>query len=303
MNGLFDDLRTAFRRQDNALIQLILINIIVFLGLLVVFATLRLTGLESIYFHYIEIHFELPSLLHKFVWRPYTLMTYAFQHAGVFHILFNMLFLYWFGMVVVEYLNSKRLVSIYILGALAGGIGFLLLYNTLIPPKSPLVGASGAVYAVMVAAATIAPDYTFYLLLFGPVRIKYIVPILVILSYVGLSGDNPGGNAAHLAGALTGYLFVIQLRKGNDLGAWIHNFMDFARGLFRKKSKIKVSHSSKKKSKVYSNAGAQNYARPEAEEEMPNQAEIDAILDKISASGYQSLTKEEKQKLFKASKS
>jgi membrane associated rhomboid family serine protease len=302
MNGLFDEIKSAFNRQDNALIQLILINIIVFLGTAIIATTLHLLGFRSFYESYIAIQFELPSVLGSLIWRPHTLLTYAFQHAGLLHILFNMLFLYWFGAVIVDYLGSKRIVSIYILGALAGALGFLILSNTLLPHGTHLVGASGAVFAVMVAAATLAPDHTFYLLLFGPVRIKYIVPVLVILAYVGLGGSNAGGEAAHLGGALMGYIYIVQLKKGNDLGAWIFGLRDSITGLFKKKSKVNVSYSSQKKSKVYSSNASNNYNKASSPEDVPNQEEVDAILDKISETGYSSLSKEEKQKLFNASK-
>ncbi len=302
MNGLFDDIKNAFKRQDNALVQLILINIIVFLGTLILATTLTLVGLKQFYTSYIEIQFELPSSLSNLIWVPHTVLTYAFQHADLWHILYNMLVLYWFGVVIIDYLGSKRIVSIYILGALAGAFGFLILSNTLLPSNTYLIGASGAVFAVMVAAATLAPDYTFYLLFFGPIRIKYIAPVLVILSYIGLSGNNAGGQAAHLGGALIGYIYIIQLKKGNDIGAWIHDFADSIKGLFKKESKVKMSHSGQKKSKVYSNNAANAYNTNSSPNEVPNQEEVDAILDKITESGYNSLSKEEKQKLFNASK-
>lgn len=303
MNGLFDDIKNAFRRQDNALIQLILINIIVFLGTMILATTLTLTGLRKFYDAYIAIQFELPSVLSQLIWRPHTLFTYAFQHAGILHILFNMLFLYWFGAIIVDYLGSKRIISIYILGSLAGALGFLLLSNSILPNGTHLVGASGAVFAVMVAAATLAPDHTFYLLLFGPVRIKYIVPILVILAYIGLGGSNAGGEAAHLGGALLGYIYITQLKKGNDIGAWIHTWFEGVQGFFKKKKKTNMSYTSQKKSKVYSNSAANSYnSNSNSPNDIPNQEEVDAILDKISESGYNSLSKEEKQKLFNASK-
>jgi membrane associated rhomboid family serine protease len=308
MSSILDDLRTAFRRRDNALMQLILINVIVFLGLMVLHVTAQLSGLERYTLLLIN-QFELPADVSKFIWRPWTLLTYAFWHGGVLHILFNMLALYWFGQILTEYLGSKRLVSVYILSALFGGFLFILLYN--FAPiaqwqnavhNTVLLGASGAVYGVVVAAATIAPNYTLFLFLFGPVQIKYIAAIYVILSYIGLGGWNAGGNIAHLGGALIGYLYIIQLKKGTDIGEWIHVVLDGIKGIFKPKPKMKVSHSVK--SKVTTQAGYQQKAKnnTNATSDTPNQAEIDAILDKISATGYESLSKEEKQKLFHASK-
>ncbi len=135
----------------------------------------------------------------------------------------NMLFLYWFGKLIDEYLGTRRLINLYLLGGIIGGISYLLIYN-LIPNfrqsiGTPLLGASGAVYAVVIGAATLMPNYTFFLLLLGAVRIKYIAAFFLVLSFVDLSRDsNPGGNIAHLGGALLGFIFITQLKKGNDLG-------------------------------------------------------------------------------------
>ena len=300
MNGILDDLKNVFRKPDNALLRLIIINVIVFLGLGVLTTTLRLFGSEGMakIFHDQVV---LPGNLSDLLYRPWTVLTYAFGHADFLHILGNMLALYWFGLIIAEYLGSKKLINIYVLGALAGSMSFLLLV-TLTPYTAPgLIGASGAVFAVMVAAATLSPNYTFYLLFIGPVRIKYIAALWVVLSYIALGGLNTGGNLAHLAGALLGYVYIIQLKKGTDLGSWIHDFTDYVSNLFQKKPKMRVSHN-KSKSKVTATTAYRSHNK-NAGENIPDQDEIDAILDKISASGYESLTKEEKQKLFRASKS
>jgi hypothetical protein len=207
-----------------------------------------------------------------------------------------MLFLYWFGKLIDEYLGNRRLINLYLLGGLAAGISYLLIYN-LIPNfrpaiGTPLLGASGAVYAVVVGAATLMPNYTFFLLLLGPVRIKYIAAFFIVSSFVDLSNDaNPGGNIAHLGGALLGFFFITQLKKGNDIGKPLTSVAEWIKKLFQPKPKLKVTHRSPVRN-------GQAAATPHA---IPNQDEIDAILDKISRSGYDSLTKEEKQKLFRAS--
>lgn len=311
MSGFMQDLRNAFSPNGRMYVQLIIINVLLFLGLNVLIVTLSLFNASYIG-AIIASQFELPANATQLLYRPWTLITYSFWHFDVFHILFNMLAFYWFGQIFEEYVNRKRLLSVYILSALSGGFLFLLLYN-FAPveiwrnrlPTTVLLGASGAVYGVVVATATLLPTYTFFLFLIGPVQIKYIAAVYVILSYIGLMGGNAGGNMAHIGGAIMGYIFTIQLQKGNDLGAWIHDFADWLKALFRPKPKMQTSYKSKEKAtvnqtKTKSNAQASSQTNAS---DTPNQDEIDTILDKISATGYDSLTKEEKQKLFKASKS
>jgi hypothetical protein len=154
-----------------------------------------------------------------------------------------------------------------------------------------MIGASGAVYAVVVGAATLMPNYTFFLFLLGPVRIKYIAAFYVILSFAQSIGSNAGGNIAHLGGALLGFIFVRQLKKGTDLGQPLTNMAEGIKKLFNRKPAMKVTYHRRDTTRPSYNTTAYT----------PNQDEIDAILDKISRSGYESLTKEEKQKLFRAS--
>jgi hypothetical protein len=213
-----------------------------------------------------------------------------------------MLFLYWFGGLVHEYLGNRRLVNLYILGGIIGGLFFMIAYN-LIPyfklsvDNSLMLGASGATYAVVLAAATLLPDYTFMLLFIGPVRIKYIALFYIIVSIASTIGTNAGGNIAHLGGALIGYIYIKQLRKGVDLGSPISAIFDFINSLFVEappKLQMKVTHRS------YTNAGY-NQSTHFTSDDAPNENEVDELLDKISKSGYESLSKDEKLKLFKAS--
>jgi membrane associated rhomboid family serine protease len=296
MNGILDDFRNAFSRKNNALIQIILINIIVFLLIAVIWVVLKFSNNMGL-LTTITDQLVLPASLPRLMYKPWTLFTYFFTHEEIFHILFNMLFLYWFGKLIEEYLGNRRLVNLYILGGLVGGILYIAMYN-LLPyfanqvKDSTMMGASGAVYAVVVGAATLMPNYTFHLLLIGPVRIKWIAIFYVVFSFVQLRVGNEGGNFAHLGGALLGFVFIKQLRNGNDLGKPLTAVAEWFNGLFRKKPVMKVTYQSKSKGGYsYSNT---NYG-------VPNQDEIDNILDKISRSGYESLTKEEKQKLFRAS--
>lgn len=300
MSSVFDDIKNAFNRTGNGLTQIILINVIVFVALILLNVTLTLTGNRDIY-EWISYQLFLPASIEGFIYKPWTLFTYFFAHdtANFFHIIFNMLFLYWFGMLISEFLGSRRVINLYILGGVAGGITYLLAYNT-IPYFSErayntvLLGASGSVYAIVIGAAVLLPDYTFFLLFLGPVKIKYIAAFYAFLSFAQTVGPNAGGNIAHLGGALMGFLFIWQLKKGNDWGKPIDTTFQFIQNITKPKPKIKVT---------YKNPHVEKKKTATTAKEEVTQDEIDAILDKISKHGYEKLTKEEKQKLFKASQS
>ena len=292
MTSIFDDIRLAFTRRDNALNQLLLVNIIVFVVLIMLLVVFKISHNEHVYKTIVS-YLALPSEPGTFLRRPWTIFTYFFTHEGWLHIIFNMLNLYWFGMLIREYLGSKKLLSLYVLGGLAGGVLYLLFYH-LIPffiqrGSAEMIGASASVLAIIVAAATLLPNFAFHLLLLGPVKIKYIAAFLVLLSISGAVGSNAGGNVAHLGGALLGFVFIRQLQKGRDLGRPIHSFWDFITNLFSRRPRMKVS---------YKNPTTTTFNPANGK---PSQQEIDLILDKISRSGYESLSKEEKQKLFRAS--
>jgi membrane associated rhomboid family serine protease len=176
---MFDEFKSAFQRHNNAHVQLIIINIVIFVVLAVLRVVALIGGLGD-YFDIFHNEFSIPARFAEFITRPWTLLTYAFMHdlTGIVHILFNMLTLYWFGRLFAEYLGSDKLIALYVLGALAGGTLYLLAYNTIpyfVEISSHvyinMVGASAAVDAIVVATATLLPDYTFFLLFLGPVRI------------------------------------------------------------------------------------------------------------------------------------
>jgi membrane associated rhomboid family serine protease len=297
---VFDEFKNAFSRHNNAHVQLIIINVVVFLILAVVKVGSIVSESPQV-FLFVESQFAIPAPFLSFIQKPWTLIAYSFVHdlSSIWHILFNMLALYWFGKLFVEYLGSDKLVAVYVLGAIAGGLLYLLVYNT-IPyyqgriPELGMVGASAAVYAVLVAAATLLPDYTFFLLLFGAVRIKYIALIYIVISFIGTIGLNAGGNIAHLGGAFIGYIYIKQLQAGVNWGGWITATLVWFKGLFTPTSKVKVTY---RKTEPRATPSAPNSKMSKA-----SQDEIDAILDKISDRGYESLSKEEKEKLFNASK-
>jgi membrane associated rhomboid family serine protease len=294
---MLDEFKNAFQRYNNAHVQLIIINILMFVVLGVVMVISLVSGFDSI-FKAIHNQFSIPPVFSDFITRPWTLITYMFTHdlTGILHILFNMLVLYWFGRLFVEYLGSDKLIALYILGGIAGAVAYLLAYNS-IPyyierSQFPgMVGASAAINAIVVATAVLLPNYTFFLLFFGPVKIKYIAAITVFLSFLGTVGTNEGGNIAHLGGALIGFIYMKQLQAGINWGGWVTMTIEFLKDLFKAKPRVKVSYRNEKPA-------------PKKADGKPNvsQDELDAILDKISAGGYESLTKEEKEKLFNASK-
>ncbi|MDQ2770849.1 MAG: rhomboid family intramembrane serine protease [Bacteroidota bacterium] len=302
--SIVQDIRTAFSRRDNALVQLIWLNVLVFAAVVLLEAITFFTqtaGVQVLIMRQLALSAN-PGVLLR---HPWTVLTYAFTHQGFFHILFNMLNLYWFGILLREYLGDRRLVSIYILGGLAGAAVFVLMYN-LIPILQPaaqagqlVLGASGAVTAVIVAAATLLPDYQFSLILIGPVKIKWIAAALVLISLAGVNGGNAGGEIVHLGGALLGFVFIKQLQAGHDLGRPVQAVGDWLARLRSRQPAMRVSTPSRRPAPVAAAGPGKAKKAPDAD--LPMQDEVDRILDKISRSGYESLSKEEKQKLFRAS--
>jgi membrane associated rhomboid family serine protease len=269
--------------------MLIAINVAVFLAINIpAVIEWLLTGSQNIIFYYTTEYLAIPAYLPKLLVRFWTPLTYMFMHDGIFHILFNMLWLYWLGQVFEEYLGTKRIVGVYLLGGLAGALLFVLSYNLFpvfatVLPLSTAVGASASVMAIIVATATLLPDYSIPLIFIGPVKLKWIALAIVIIDYLSISGPNSGGEIAHLGGALLGFVYIKRLQKGSD---WVANIT----GIFKpgpQLSKLKVvARNNNKKS-------ANN---------RPRQEDVDRILDKISTSGYESLTADEKEVLFRASK-
>lgn len=291
--SILKDIQAQFKLQDNALIKIILINVLVYVVDCIIWIVAKVSTHDA-WFYTIQSYQGASSSLIEIAYRPWTLITYAFSHEipSPFHIFFNMLGLYWFGGLISEYIGGRRLVSLYFIGALMGVALYLICYN-FIPfyadrHTSLLIGASGSVLATVVGAATLIPTYRFHLIFLGPVKIVYIAAFYVFISIIGSVQGNAGGNLAHLGGALAGFLFIYFLKQGTDLGKPINACIDFIGRVFSKKKHIHVGFYNKSKSNA-------------ATADVPNQKDIDTILDKISRSGYESLTKEEKQKLFKAS--
>lgn len=308
--NFWDNLRNAFKHSDNSLYKLLAINILMFFVVLVFRVFMTIGGLGNLYTTVLS-YLMMPASFSRLATQPWSIFTYMFLHEGILHILFNMLFLFWFGQLIHQFLGSRKLANLYILGGLAGALFYVLIYN-LSPyfntnlDSSLMLGASAGIFAIVVGAATLSPNTTFFLILLGPVKIKYIAIFYVILSFANSAGANAGGELAHLGGALLGYLYIVQLRKGNDWGVPVQKVGSFFEDLFSgRKSKVKVSY---RKAKTSNGGGFSSFTKATKSSPTPissddaTQEEIDKILDKIADRGYEALNKEEKRKLFEFSK-
>jgi membrane associated rhomboid family serine protease len=277
----WQNLQYKMLRSGSKLNLLIGINIIVFLVITIADTLAKFLFHNPIIDVYSSEYLLLPSYLPKLLTRFWTPFTYMFMHAGIFHILFNMLAFYWFGQIFEEYLGKQRTLGLYLMGGLLGAFLFVFCFNvfpSLAGSGSILVGASASVMAIIAATATLLPNNTFSIILIGPVKLKWIVLFFILIDFIGITGPNAGGEIAHLGGALMGFIYIKQLERGHDMIAGIAN-------VFKPKSKLKV---------VSNNSSRNSSGRP-------RQEEIDLILDKISQSGYDSLNKQEKEILFRAS--
>lgn len=281
-------------KSANLVVKLIVINALVFLGVrLISFIIQSQPGILAKWF-------VLPDAFSELILQPWAFFTYSFLHFDFFHVLFNMLWLHWFGQIVLNLFTPKRFLTIYLLGGLFGGLLFVLAYN-LFPvfanSKGYLIGASGAVMAVMVFMAAYAPNTEMRIFRFN-IKLWHIAAFFVVLDLVRLpTSGNAGGLLAHFGGAIFGYVYARQMLKGNDIGLWFEKIMDGIANLFKtRKGKPFV--------KVHRNKATQFNSKRSKEKDTKNihQKKVDAILDKIGKSGYESLTKSEKDYLFKAGK-
>ena len=244
--------------------------------------------------------FECPASLRRLLIQPWSLVTYMFMHADVFHILFNMLWLYWFGQLFLYLFSAKHFRGLYFLGGLCGGALYILAYN-IFPFFAPyighsyMLGASASVLAIAVATAVREPDYRVNLLLFGAVRLKYLTLIMIVTDLLFITSSNAGGHTAHLGGAIAGFWFARSFQHGTDPTWWINKTIDTITGWFSRSKRPK-----KPKMKVHYGGRAADYDYNARKRD--REAEIDRILEKLKKSGYESLTSEEKKSLFDASK-
>ena len=290
--GIWDDIKKTFRNGSN-LTRIIYINIAVFILITLTAITGFLLNNSSISDTVLDI-LSVPSSFKALALRPWTVITYMFLHKDIWHILFNMLWLYWFGKIFLEYLDQRKLVAVYLLGGLSGALVYILSFNIFpafsgVVAESVAIGASASVMAVVIAIASYVPDYTIQLLLLGRIKIKYMALAIFILTSIMDFSVNSGGKLAHIGGAFLGYFYSLNLRQGRDIGKSFNRVIDFIATFLKPRKKLKVTYKKPKNDFEY------NKIRLE------HQAKINHILDKISKGGYDSLTREEKETLFNES--
>ena len=288
--NIADEIKESFKK-GSTLTRLIYVNIGVFLFLRIINVFFFLLNEEFSLINWLA----LPADFIQLQFKPWTILSYMFLHYSFMHILFNILWLYWIGKIFLFYFDEKKLLSVYLLGGFFGGIFFLVAYNlfpafTGVVNFSQLLGASASVLAVIAAVATYAPNHTINLMFIGQVKMKHLALVSVLLYVMGISSSNSGGNLAHLGGAFFGFIFALNYRKGNDLTKVMNSIIDFIVKLFKPKQKIQVTYRGSKNDMEYNR------------QKNVKQEEINRVLDKISKSGYDSLTKEEKELLFKMGK-
>jgi membrane associated rhomboid family serine protease len=288
--NLWDEIKESFR-EGSALTRLIYINLGVFLLIRLANVFYFLAGAQFPFMDWLALPADFATLAS----RPWTLITYMFLHFDFLHILFNLLWLYWMGQIFLGYFDQAKLITIYLLGGITGGLFYILGYN-FFPvfsenlANSRLLGASASVIAIVIALAMHAPNHSIHLMFVGPVKMKYIALISVLLYVIGISSTNAGGNLAHLGGAFGGVIYILQLRRGIDPSKGINRLLNSLKKLFTPRPKVKVSYRKPVNDIEYNRIKNQDQVR------------MNEILEKISKSGYGSLSKEEKEILFKMGK-
>ncbi|MDO9276502.1 MAG: rhomboid family intramembrane serine protease [Lutibacter sp.] len=276
--AILNDIKHAFNKA-NIVEKIIYINVFLFL------ITVLLQKLVIRWF-------ALPADLGDFIYEPWTLVTYAFIHQGLFHVLSNLLVLYYLGNLFLDFYSQKQFLNCYFSGSVFGGIVFLGYYYFIDKTGAfPLAGASAAVTAIFIAIATKIPRYALQLRFIGSVELWVMAAIWVVLSILQIANPEKGSAIAHLSGAVFGYFYAKQSDKGNDLGKWLESLVDFYTNAFKtkKSGSLKTVYKSEKRS-------------TSEEVSKTKQRKINDILDKISKSGYESLSQEEKDFLFRSGK-
>jgi membrane associated rhomboid family serine protease len=280
------EIKNTFSKNNNAIRKIIVVNVGVFLVCVLVNVFMFFADMDRELVAKGLRFFELPADLGTLLMQPWSLITYMFLHdlESPFHLLFNMLWLFWIGTILHEYIGNRKVYEAYFGGGLAGAVLYLICIN-IFPVFSHSIhyayGASAGVLGVVVATATLLPNYPIRLLLLGEVKLKYIALVSVLLDLVGITQSNAGGHIAHIGGAIFGFVYIKYLYQDKYL------LPAFIRNLFVKKSKVKIHYRT-------------TFVKGERNTK-PSQEEVDLILDKISKSGYDSLSKKEKEQLFKAS--
>lgn len=290
-SNLFKDLKHKVFQSGDPSYLYIGICIIIFVVVELINVPFFLSGNGGlIYGDFIRNYFGFPADIAALPTRFYTILTYQFFHDGFLHLLFNMLWLYWMGRIFLDFLKPRQFHFVFLGGGFAGALLFALAFNIFPVFQSvsgaTVIGSSAAVMAVVIATATLMPNYSIRLLLFGDVKLKFLAVAYIVLDLIGTTSQNAGGSFSHIGGAILGFAYIKMLQNGTD---WSN--------IFKKKPKLRVVRNDRKQTATTA-AGSSSGKRGNAVE----QREIDEILDKISKSGYDKLTREEKETLFKASK-
>jgi membrane associated rhomboid family serine protease len=292
--NLLDEIKESFR-EGSALTRLIYINLAVFLVFGLVRVLFFLGGNGDTFQEWVLAWFALPANFGTLTSRPWTLLTYMFLHFEFLHILFNLLWLFWMGQIFLGYFDQGKLVTIYLLGGITGGLFYVAGYNSFpvfsgIVADSRLLGASASVIAIVTALAVYVPNHTIHLMFIGPVKMKYIALFSVLMYVIGISSTNAGGNLAHIGGAFWGVIYILQLRRGIDPGKGINRMFSGLKKTFAPKPKVTISYRKPVDDIEYNRMKNRDKTR------------MNEILEKISKSGYDSLSKEEKEILFRMGK-
>ncbi len=297
--SITNEIKESFKK-GTTLHKLIYLNLGLFLAVQIVRIVLFLSNSYDLFPGFLN-YLAVPANLEVLAKRPWTLITYMFLHVDFIHILFNLLWLYWFGTIFIQELGLKKLLSTYLLGGLTGGIFYVIFYNLFpvfegVRGESVALGASASVMAVVVAVATYQPNRRMHLVLIGPVKIIYIALAMFVFTSLVDFSVNTGGKIAHIGGALTGFLFAYYYRRGKDITKGFDRSMDKIATWFKPgKDNLKVTY--KRNTGQKPPADDLEYKKQKTQE----QKEIDQILDKISKAGYDSLSSREKELLFKMS--
>ena len=292
--SILEDLKLQFKIGD-VLTKLIFWNIAFFAIPSILFGILPLFKVNIDYLNYVS----LSSNPHELLWKPWSIFTYAFCHSSILHILFNLIMLNFAGRLFLIFFNQKQLLSLYFVGSLFAGIVFLLSYMffpALANVNTALVGASASVMAILFATVTYSPLMNIRLLLFGNVKLWHIALVLIVIDLFQLPMENTGGHLAHIGGAIFGYIYIRLLKKGTDICNWFTLIIDAFSSIFVKRK----SKPFKKVHRTYKAPAEKRVSKIVTKDKV--QQQIDEILDKISQSGYDSLSSEEKEFLFKAGK-
>jgi membrane associated rhomboid family serine protease len=284
---ILEDLKTGYRYSDYAN-KLLYWNVAVFI---LSFFFYDFRNREFIFPDWLALSSN-PLTILSYFW---TLLTYSFLHSGFLHLIFNLLTLSFYSRLFLTFFSPKQFIGLYLLGAIFSGASFVIAF-LFSSNSGSLVGASGAIMTVLVATTTYQPLMSIRLLIFGTIKLWYLTVAILIINLLEIFGQNTGGIVAHLGGALFGFMYVKLLQNGTDMSLLVTKISSFFGNLFDKKTATPFK-------KIHKNKTVATKTNPRVEMVDKKQQQVDEILDKISASGYDSLTAREKEFLFNAGKS